>query len=147
MPAAASAGSVEVTGGTLAFNATGSETNRVTVERISVNFFRLRDDATPLIAGADCEQSGTYQVRCAAGMVTAIEVNTRDLDDTAQIISAADTTPATLRGGPGLDQLTGGPGADALVAGAGPPIGVREELLRGGPGADTPARSHHGLRG
>jgi Ca2+-binding RTX toxin-like protein len=122
-----------VDAGQLKVSSTGGEINQITVEQLS-SFFRISDDTADLsTADADCTQITDHIVRCSSTGVTSVTIQGRDLDD---ILVLEASTPGTLDGGSGNDDLTGGSGDDDLIAGR-DGVGFQAEQLNGRDGGDT----------
>jgi len=69
------------------------------------------------------------KLSCEAPAISGFEFNGGNGDDSF-LIGRRVLVPATLRGGPGDDELSGGGGADRLMGGSG------SDTLDGGPGSD-----------
>jgi hypothetical protein len=101
-PAAAQAADVSVAGGVLTYVAADNETNAVTLSLGGGTY--TFGDAVAVTPGAGCSQSGPNGATCPAAGVTSVSIDVRDEADTVTL-----STPATVYGGAGDDQLTGGP--------------------------------------
>jgi Ca2+-binding RTX toxin-like protein len=131
---AASASTVSVDAGTLAYSADQGEINEVRIERVAA-FFRVHDDtATLTTADPDCTAIDDHLTRCLAAPVNAIEVLGRDQPDTILVGGAK---PTTISGGDGTDTLQSDQGDDTLSAGASGPVQVFGESLSAGEGDDV----------
>jgi Ca2+-binding RTX toxin-like protein len=131
---AASASTVSVDAGTLAYAAGQGEINQVRIERVAA-FFRVRDDtATLTTTDPDCTAINEHLARCLAAPVSAIEALGRDQPD-AIIVGGA--KPTTISGGDGTDTLQSDQGDDTLSAGSSGPVQVFGESLSAGEGDDV----------
>jgi hypothetical protein len=99
------------------------------------------DSVVPLeVGGTICENPPgvSTELICKAPMVAGFEVNVGEGND--RIVIAADVmVPATVRGGPGRDEVIGGGGPDKLIGGEGNDrLAGRggNDLLFGGAGND-----------
>jgi Ca2+-binding RTX toxin-like protein len=108
------------------------------------------ESAAPLEVGGEIcwhPEGSEDHLLCEAAAIAGFEINGNGGDDTL-LLAPAVPVPATLRGGPGDDQLTGGADNDKLVGGPGRDTlvgrggndslfgGSGDDSLGGGPGDD-----------
>ncbi|MFQ5426701.1 MAG: calcium-binding protein, partial [Gaiellales bacterium] len=129
-PPAALGADASVDSATLTYGAADGEPNDLTIS-LADPTFTLTDPGATITAGAGCTTVNANEVTCDATGVTAIAVTLGDMDDSASVAPAIDTS---IEGGPGADTLTGGPGDDVFLEGAGP---TGADTFDGGPGVDT----------
>ncbi|MDX6663559.1 MAG: hypothetical protein QOG09_1661, partial [Solirubrobacterales bacterium] len=143
MTGTASASTASVTGGTLNYVAAPMEANNVAITPVQPNAmqpptaYRIDDTGAmvSITATPPCTGGGLpgAPVTCPSTLptaITAINVQTADLGDTADI-SAVASLPASLDGGSADDTLIGNSGVNTLNGGDG------NDLLEGGLGADV----------
>lgn len=100
------------------------------------------DSVAPLeVGGTVCEHApgDETELVCKAQLVAGFEVNAGDGND-AVTVGGSVRVPATIRGGPGDDDLSGGWGYDKLIGGDGNDVlkgRGANDLLFGGPGDDV----------
>ncbi|MGN6574235.1 MAG: calcium-binding protein [Nocardioides sp.] len=161
--AVATAGTVDISGGTLIFRAAPGDANAVTVADDKSGHIAILEtppDPNP-ITSADCRQDGLYEVDCDARFVTRVVLHLGDRDDAVftdipwWMPSAAYTVYGgagddyvrgngggyadTLYGERGDDRLMGYSGHDRLVGGPGSDdlLGMAgDDVMRGGLGGD-----------
>jgi Ca2+-binding RTX toxin-like protein len=133
LPAAASAGTVSITGSTLSYSAAGGEENDLSIETDG-SIFRVIDNLSPLTAGAGCSQRAPRRVSCPIAGITLIDVLTRDQDDSVVLLTG--TVDATMNGGSGGDSLASDAGDDTLSLG-GSLNAQSAEGITAGAGNDT----------
>jgi hypothetical protein len=143
-----------VSGGVLTFNAAAGTRNRAIVSPFTdtdgILKYQIEDDVdysqfasfdgASIVPGAGCQSfSGrAYDdaVRCPASGITRIRLVLNDGNDNAAIRDAI-TTPTTLEGGAGSDQLVGSEGAnDTLITGPGGFVAIGSNTANAG-GDDT----------
>jgi Ca2+-binding RTX toxin-like protein len=108
------------------------------------------ESAAPLEVGGEIcwhPDGGETKLLCEAAAIAGFEINGNGGDDSI-VVAPNVAVPATLRGGPGDDNLIGGSGNDKLVGGPGSDTlsgrggddslfgGSGEDQLSGGPGDD-----------
>ncbi|MEV4347476.1 calcium-binding protein [Actinoplanes sp. NPDC049596] len=152
-PAYAATGTAKV-GNTIQVTAANNRANNITITRAGA-FFLITDLGDTPAAGAGCAVAGARTVRCTAGGVARLVVNTGNLNDRVNNLTS---TASLQNGGTGNDNLFGGTGNDTLVGGlgndnlfgrAGRDIAAAQnvvdgrDLYSGGPGVDS---THYGNR-
>ena len=90
--------------------------------------YTLTDPGAAITAGAACTPVSANQVTCSGATVTSLNIDVRDMADSA---SQQAPTASTITGGAGSDLLSGGGGIDTLNGGA------DHDMLNGGGGNDT----------
>lgn len=138
---------VEISNGTLLFNAPDGQTNSMTVQShpaffdMNGPYFLVTDQTALLVAGPGCVQDGANRARCAINLNTTGHGNFSlgDQDDML-IIEAPAFSSLTLNGEEGHDFLRGTTSDDAIYGGPGNDVLQGEggqDNLRGDEGADT----------
>ena len=130
----AHAASVQVTGAELVFTAGAGESNALSIS-FGDGAYEVQDNGTSGEArvvvqpGPGClPGSSPGTIVCSGAGVSAVVADMGDADDSATLNI---TTPASLSGREGVDNLTGGGGADSVSGGAG------NDTLNGGEGGDV----------
>jgi Ca2+-binding RTX toxin-like protein len=119
----------------------GAEENRISITVSPDGRTYVIDSIVPLEVGGEVcwhPEGRETELLCEAVAIGGFEVNAGDGNDSVSV-SPKVLVPATLRGGPGDDNLLGGSGADKLVGGVGDDRltgrGGNDSLF-GGPGED-----------
>ena len=144
-PAAASAATVSVSGGTATFSAATGETNHLSVYYASVSTIQFYDTGvSTMTAGSGCQPVpfAPQKVSCSTLGVTAITIDLGDGNDTVNEGYFFNTIqlPTTIFGGPGDDNIQAGAGNDTISGGTGNDTingGWGDDVIDGNEGADT----------
>lgn len=137
------------------FSAAPGEANRVTAAQDANRQWIVRDDGAPLTAGTGCTAVDSNSARCTGDLMTALQIDTGDRNDTVRIpdtqsfgvvVDAGDGNDivqghGVLNGGAGSDGLAGSPLSDSLNG------GPDADVLRGGDGNDILSGDGSGLGG
>ncbi len=138
----AEAGTAQVVGGTIEFQAAAGEPNHVVFSRPTSDLIGIEDTGAAITAGPGCSAVTANDVTCAGDVSTPLQADLGDGDDYASNSGAIDN--AILTGGDGNDHLVGGDQSgghgDILFGEAGDDVlegGAGWDILDGGNGADT----------
>ena len=138
----AEAGTAQVVGGTIQFQAAAGEQNHVVFSLPTSDLIGIEDTGAPISAGPGCSAVTANEVTCAGDVSTPLDADLGDGDDYASNTGAIDN--AILAGGDGNDHLVGGDQSgdhgDILFGEAGDDVlqgGAGWDILDGGNGADT----------
>jgi diguanylate cyclase (GGDEF)-like protein len=140
LPGSALAGTASLTAGKLNVKASPGQNNKLTIEagtdsRGSGALIKEEAHGATISPGAGCSNFAPGQVYCP--LPNAISVDAGDGDDSVVVYS---WIGATLRGGPGNDQLYGSAGKDVIDGQDGNDTlggGYGGDTIKGGPGNDT----------
>ena len=140
LPGSALAGTASLTAGKLNVTASPGQSNKLTIEagsdsRGSGALVKEEGNGATLSPGSGCSHYAPGQVYCP--LPQTISVDAGDGNDNVVVYS---WIGATLRGGPGDDQLYGSGGKDTLDGQDGNDTlggGYGGDTIRGGPGIDT----------
>lgn len=120
----------------------GPEPNTIRIDLSADGTMYEIASAGPLeVGGSLCThpEEDAYKLVCEASKIGGFEVNAGGGNDTIAVGSSV-RVAATVRGGPGNDDLVGGSGADRLIGGPGDDRLVGRtgpDALYGGPGEDV----------
>ena len=138
----AEAGTAQVVGGTVQFQADAGEQNHVVFNLPTSDLIGIEDTGAPISAGPGCSAVTANEVTCVGDVSTPLDADLGDGDDYASNPGAIDN--AILAGGDGNDHLVGGDQSgdhgDILFGDAGDDVlqgGAGWDILDGGSGADT----------
>jgi Ca2+-binding RTX toxin-like protein len=146
-PAHAATGVTRV-GAQITANAANNRANNITISTLGNNVI-LRDLGDTMTAGAGCFQLAANAVRCPSAGVLRVAVNTGNLNDRVNNLTAiagvfnGGAGNDTLLGGSRNDRLRGGLGNDTMVGNAGNDTAIYEtgrdgrDTFNGGAGRDT----------
>jgi Ca2+-binding RTX toxin-like protein len=135
LPAASQAATVQVSNGTLLYQAAAGERNQLSID-IKNGFFHVTDGVAPLFTGTGCTTVNFREVNCNG--VSRIDLQLGDNNDSTDLIpenGSRITVPVTIDGGAGDDFLVGSVGNDRISASSG------NDVLHGVDGNDTLAAS------
>jgi diguanylate cyclase (GGDEF)-like protein len=140
VPGSALAGTASLTAGKLNVKASPGQNNKLTIgagtdSRGSGALIEEEAHGATISPGAGCSNFAPGQVYCP--LPNAISVDAGDGDDSVVVYS---WIGATLRGGPGNDQLYGSAGKDVIDGQDGNDTlggGYGGDTIKGGPGTDT----------